>query len=629
MSEVETSVEKHVFEADVAKLLHLMVHSVYSDKNVFLRELISNAADACEKLRYEAIVAPELLGSDPASRITLTLDEENARLVIEDNGIGMGRDELVESLGTIARSGTRAFMERIEAAQNKDGAQLIGQFGVGFYSAFMVADNVDVVSRRAGTDKAWHWASDGKGSYTVSAVDLADAPARGTRITLHLMDEAKTFTSRWTVERIVKEQSGHVPVPISIVEKPGAEPAQVADGTALWTKQKSEISKDDYTDFYRGVAGQYDEPALTVHFRAEGRHEYTALAFVPGSKPFDLFDPDRKGRMKLYVKRVFITDEAELLPRYLRFVRGLVDTADLPLNVSREMIQESPLLANIRKGLTNRVLTSIEKLAESDSEAFAKIWENFGSVIKEGIYEDFERRGQLLALSRFRTTADDDKPRALSDYVKEMKEGQSAIYYLTGDNLAQLKASPQLEGFRARGIEVLLLTCPVDSFWVTTAPDFDGKPFKSITQGAADLAGIAKNDDAAAASPEAGAAVTDFVSFARETLGEAVSDVRTSDRLTESAVCLVAPEQGPDRQLQKMLQGAGRIEGAPKPVLEINPGHQLIAALATCPSEDKAFREDAVKLLLDQARVLDGDRPEDPRLFAERLSRVFGRALKE
>ncbi|RVG86641.1 molecular chaperone HtpG [Sinorhizobium meliloti] len=629
MSEVETSVEKHVFEADVAKLLHLMVHSVYSDKNVFLRELISNAADACEKLRYEAIVAPELLGSDPASRITLTLDEENARLVIEDNGIGMGRDELVESLGTIARSGTRAFMERIEAAQNKDGAQLIGQFGVGFYSAFMVADNVDVVSRRAGTDKAWHWASDGKGSYTVSAVDLADAPARGTRITLHLMDEAKTFTSRWTVERIVKEQSGHVPVPISIVEKPGAEPAQVADGTALWTKQKSEISKDDYTDFYRGVAGQYDEPALTVHFRAEGRHEYTALAFVPGSKPFDLFDPDRKGRMKLYVKRVFITDEAELLPRYLRFVRGLVDTADLPLNVSREMIQESPLLANIRKGLTNRVLTSIEKLAESDSEAFAKIWENFGSVVKEGIYEDFERRGQLLALSRFRTTADDDKPRALSDYVKEMKEGQSAIYYLTGDNLAQLKASPQLEGFRARGIEVLLLTCPVDSFWVTTAPDFDGKPFKSITQGAADLAGIAKNDDAAAASPEAGAAVTDFVSFARETLGEAVSDVRTSDRLTESAVCLVAPEQGPDRQLQKMLQGAGRIEGAPKPVLEINPGHQLIASLATCPSEDKAFREDAVKLLLDQARVLDGDRPEDPRAFAERLSRVFGRALKE
>lgn len=626
MSDVEMSVEKHVFEADVAKLLHLMVHSVYSDKNVFLRELISNAADACEKLRYEAIVAPDLLGSDPAPRITLTLDEENARLIVQDNGIGMSRDELVESLGTIARSGTRAFMERIEAAQGKEGAQLIGQFGVGFYSAFMVADNVDVVSRRAGSDKAWHWTSDGKGSYTVSAVELAEAPARGTRVTLHLKDDAKTYTSRWTVERIVKDQSGHVPVPISIVEKPGAEPVQVADGTALWTKQKSEISKDDYTDFYRGVSGHYDEPALTVHFRAEGRHEYTALAFVPGSKPFDLFDPDRKGRMKLYVKRVFITDEAELLPRYLRFARGLIDTADLPLNVSREMIQESPLLANIRKGVTNRVLTSIEKLAESDADAFAKLWENFGSVIKEGIYEDFERRSQLLALSRFRTTAE-DKPRALSDYVKDMKEGQTAIYYVAGDNLAQLKASPQLEGFRARGVEVLLLTDPVDSFWVTTAPDFEGKPFKSITQGAADLAGIAKDESVAVAS-EANPSMTDFIAFAKATLGEVVSDVRTSDRLTESAVCLVAAEHGPDLQLQKMLQGAGRIESTAKPILEINPAHALIAALAAAPAEHEGFRQDAVKLLFDEARVLDGDKPEDPRAFAERLSRVFARALK-
>ncbi|WEX75321.1 molecular chaperone HtpG [Sinorhizobium numidicum] len=626
MSEVEMPVEKHVFEADVAKLLHLMVHSVYSDKNVFLRELISNAADACEKLRYEAIVAPELLGSDAAPRIVLTLDEEKRRLIVEDNGIGMSRDELVESLGTIARSGTRAFMERIEAAQGKEGAQLIGQFGVGFYSVFMVADNVDVVSRRAGSDKAWHWASDGKGSYTVSAVEPADAPPRGTRITLHLKDDANIYTSRWTIERIVKEQSGHVPVPISIIEKPGAEASQIADGTALWTKQKSEISKEDYADFYRGVAGQYDEPALTVHFRAEGRHEYTALAFVPGSKPFDLFDPDRKGRMKLYVKRVFITDEAELLPRYLRFVRGLVDTADLPLNVSREMIQESPLLANIRKGLTNRILTSIEKLAEGDPEAFIKVWENFGSVLKEGIYEDFERRTQLLALSRFRTTASDEKKRALSDYMKDMKEGQTAIYYLTGDNLAQLEASPQLEGFRARGIEVLLLTDPVDSFWVTSAPEFEGKPFKSITQGAADLAGIAKQD--AAAGAEASPSVAEFVTFAKATLGEAVSDVRTSERLTESAVCLVAPEHGPDRQLEKMLQGAGRLEDAAKPILEINPGHALITAIASCPTEDKAFREDAVKLLLDQARVLDGDKPEDPRAFAERLSRVFNRALR-
>ncbi len=412
MSEVETSVEKHVFEADVAKLLHLMVHSVYSDKNVFLRELISNAADACEKLRYEAIVAPELLGSDPTSRITLTLDEENARLTIEDNGIGMGRDELVESLGTIARSGTRAFMERIEAAQNKDGAQLIGQFGVGFYSAFMVADNVDVVSRRAGTDKAWHWSSDGKGSYTVSSFDLADAPARGTRITLHLMEDAKTFTSRWTVEGIVKEQSGHVPVPISIVEKPGAAPVQVVDGTALWTKQKSEITTEDYTDFYRGVAGQYDEPALTVHFRAEGRHEYTALAFVPGSKPFDLFDPDRKGRMKLYVKRVFITDEAELLPRYLRFVRGLVDTADLPLNVSREMIQESPLLANIRKG-------GDEPRPHQHRKARGKQSGSFRQAVGK-----LRQRDQGRHLRRFRATGPAPRPVSLPHHRRRRKNAQ-------------------------------------------------------------------------------------------------------------------------------------------------------------------------------------------------------------
>ncbi|WP_043613411.1 molecular chaperone HtpG [Ensifer sp. ZNC0028] len=628
MSEIEMSVEKHVFEADVARLLHLMVHSVYSDKNVFLRELISNAADACEKLRYEAIVSPELLAGDPTPRIVLKLDEENNRLVVEDNGIGMSRDELVEALGTIARSGTRAFMERIEAAQGKEGAQLIGQFGVGFYSAFMVADKVDVVSRRAGSEHAFLWSSDGKGSYTVSAAELADAPARGTRITLHLMEDAKTYTSRWTVERIVKDQSGHVPVPISILEKPDAEPVQIGDGTALWTKQKSEISKEDYADFYRGVAGQYDDPALTVHFRAEGRHEYTALAFVPGSKPFDLFDPDRKGRMKLYVKRVFITDEAELLPRYLRFVRGLVDTSDLPLNVSREMIQESPLLASIRKGVTNRVLTAIEKLAESEKETFDKLWENFGSVLKEGIYEDYERREQLVALSRFRTTTSDESQRSLADYVKDMKDGQSAIYYLTGDNLAQLKASPQLEGFRARGIEVLLLTDPVDSFWVTSAPDFDGKPWKSITQGAADLGAISKPEGGKEEAPQASQLVIDFVAFAKETLGAAVSDVRTSDRLTESAVCLVAPEHGPDRQLEKMLQGAGRLEDAPKPILEINPGHALITAMAASPAGDTAFRTDAVQLLLDQARVLDGDKPQDPRGFAERLSRVFDRALK-
>ncbi|CZT36750.1 molecular chaperone HtpG [Rhizobium sp. 9140] len=625
--DAERPAESHVFEADVSRLLHMMVHSVYSDKDVFLRELISNAADACEKLRFEAIAAPNLLGSDGDSRITLTLDEENRRLVVDDNGIGMSREELIEALGTIARSGTRAFMERIEANKAGEGAQLIGQFGVGFYSCFMVADRVDVVSRRAGSEEAWLWSSDGQGAYTVSPVDLADAPARGTRITLNLMEDAKAYASRWSVERIVKEQSGHVPVPISIVEKPGAEPAQLTDGTALWTRAKNEVSKEDHADFYRSLSGQYDEPALTVHFRAEGRHEYTTLAYIPGAQPFDMFDPDRKGRMKLYVKRIFITDEADVLPRYLRFVRGLVDTADLPLNVSREMIQESPILSAIRKGVTSRIITAIEKLAESDAEAFAKLWENFGAVLKEGIYEDGERRTQLLSLARFRTTAAGEETRSLKQYVEDAKPEQSAIYYLTGISVEQLKASPQLEGFRARGIEVLLLTDQIDSFWVMTAGEFEGKTFKSITQGAADLAQFAKPEGEAEADSAPSADVASFIAYAKEKLGGEVSDVRASDRLTESAVCLVASEGGYDRQMEKILQGAGRLELSAKPILEINPSHPLVKAIAA-KADGTALKEDAALLLLDQARVLDGDKPADPRAFAERLTRLFERALQ-
>ncbi|TCM52124.1 molecular chaperone HtpG [Rhizobium sp. PP-F2F-G48] len=625
--DAERPAESHVFEADVSRLLHMMVHSVYSDKDVFLRELISNAADACEKLRFEAIATPNLLGSDADSRITLTLDEENRRLIVEDNGIGMSREELIEALGTIARSGTRAFMERIEANKAGEGAQLIGQFGVGFYSCFMVADRVDVVSRRAGAEEAWLWSSDGQGAYTVSPVELADAPARGTRITLNLMEDAKSYAARWSVERIVKEQSGHVPVPVSIIETPGAEPAQLTDGTALWTRSKNEVSKEDHADFYRSLSGQYDEPALTVHFRAEGRHEYTTLAYIPGAQPFDMFDPDRKGRMKLYVKRIFITDEADVLPRYLRFVRGLVDTADLPLNVSREMIQESPILSAIRKGVTSRIITAIEKLAESDAEAFAKVWENFGAVLKEGIYEDGERRTQLLSLARFKTTASGEESRSLKQYVADAKAEQSAIYYLTGTSLEQLRASPQLEGFRARGIEVLLLTDQIDSFWVMTAGEFEGKTFKSITQGAADLAQFAKPEGDAAPDSAPSADVATFIAYAKEKLSGEVSDVRASDRLTESAVCLVASEGGYDRQMEKILQGAGRLELSAKPILEINPAHPLVKAIAA-KADGTALKEDAALLLLDQARVLDGDKPADPRAFAERLTRLFERALQ-
>ena len=631
--------EAQPFQADVAKLLHLMVHSVYSDKTVFLRELIANAADACERLRYEAIAEPKLLGDDFKPRITLIADVEGCRLTVEDNGIGMSGDEMAEALGTIARSGTKAFIDRIEAAQtdkDADETALIGRFGVGFYSAFMVADRVDVISRRAGADEAWLWSSDGKGTFSISPLAPGEAPARGTRVVLHLMEDAKAYAERSTIERLVKAQSGHVPVPISIVEKPGAAAAEISDGAALWAKPKSEITATDYTDFYRSIAGQFDEPAATIHYRAEGRQDYTTLLFIPGARPFDLFDPDRKGRIKLYVKRVFITDDADILPRYLRFVRGLVDSADLPLNVSREKIQESPLLAAIRKGVTSRVLSELERLADKEPQTFTKIWETFGAVLKEGIYEDFERRDALLALARFKTTASGSDTsassssgswRTLKDYVGAMKTNQTAIYYLAGDDIARLETSPHLEGFRARGVEVLLLPDPVDSFWVMPGIGFDGKPFKSVTQGAADLALIARTD--AKDEPATGVAdsVKDFLAFVKTTLGEAVADVRASDRLTDSAVCLVAPDFGPDRALERILAGSGRLSSASKPILEVNPRHETIMALAALGDAEQAFKQDAVHLLLDEARVLDGERPADARLFSDRLARVLERSL--
>ena len=631
------------FEADVAKLLHLMVHSVYSDKSVFLRELIANAADACERLRYEAIAQPALLGEDAKPRITVALDEATRQLSIEDNGIGMDRGELIEVLGSIASSGTKAFLDRIGAEPDGEGRQgrsegsdggaagegraLIGRFGVGFYSAFMVAERVEVISRRAGADAAWLWSSDGKGDFLIAAAAATIAPRRGTRIVLHLMDDAKIYTERANVERSIREQSGHVPVPIAIVEKPGAAPVEVTDGAALWTKPKAEIAPADYTDFYRSVAGAFDEPALTVHFRAEGRQDYTALLFVPSARPFDLFDPDRTGRIKLYVKRVFITDDAQILPRYLRFLRGVVDSADLPLNVSREKIQESPLLAAIKKGVTSRAFTELERLAEKESQTYTKIWDVFGAVLKEGIYEDFERRESLLKLARFRTTAG-DAWRSLKDYMAALRPNQTAIYYIAGDDLSRLKSSPHLEGFRARGIEVLLLTDPVDTFWVVPSQGFDGKPFRSVTQGAADLTLIPRLDAAPSAAAEIAGPVKNFLAFLKATLGEAVAEVRASERLTDSAVCLVAADKGPDRALERLLAGAGQLTSASKPVLEVNPQHDLIKALAALGEGEREFKEDAAHLLYEEARLLDGDRPLDARAFSDRLGRVLKRGLR-
>jgi molecular chaperone HtpG len=492
----------------------------------------------------------------------------------------------------------------------------------------MVADEVTVETRRAGEAHAFRWASDGKGSFTIAPLPLEDAPERGTRVILHLNDASKEFCDRWRVERVVRDHSGAVAVPIDLVEKPGAEHKRIADGAAIWAKPKSEVKPEEYTEFYRGLAGQFDEPALTLHWRAEGRHEYTVLAFIPGSRPIDLFDPARKGRNKLYVRRVLITEDADVLPGWLRFVRLVVDSADLPLNVSRELIQKSEVFAAIKKGVTNRVVQELGKLAESEPEKYAKVWEHFGAVIKEGLYEDPERRDGLFKVARFASTSHPDGGRTLADYAKGLRENQTAIYYLTGDDLKRLAASPQLEGFRARGVEVLLLADPVDAFWVSTSAGYDGKPFKSVSQGAADIKTIAFVEGAKAPA-EASSEVATLFAFFKQSLEKEVAEVRASDRLTDSVACLIAPDFGPDRQLEKMLAMHGRVSERTKPILEINPSHPLTVALAHRfrDGRDKPLVEDSAWLMLDEARLMEGGQVEDPPAFADRLRRLMEKAL--
>ncbi|WP_336606175.1 molecular chaperone HtpG [Candidatus Rhodoblastus alkanivorans] len=603
-----------------------MVHSIYSERDIFLRELISNAADACEKLRYEANSNPSLLGEGESFAIRVILNAENGTLAVEDNGVGMAREDLTTALGTIANSGTRVFLEKMTAS-GKGAAELIGQFGIGFYSAFMVADRVVVETRRAGEDVAWRWSSDGKGEFEISPLALEDAPRHGSRVVLHLNEDSKAYLEPGRVESIIGEHSSAVATPIDLLDTPTAEPRRLSEGAALWTKPKSEITEEQYREFYQELSGQFDSPALTVHWRAEGRAEYAVLAFVPGSRPFDLFDPARKGRTKLYSRRVLISRDSDLLPGYLRFVRLVVDSPDLPLNVSREMVQESPLFAAIKKGVTNRLLQELGKLAEMDREKFLTIWKNFGAVIKEGLYEDPERRDPLLKMARFATTTSQDGTRTLADYVSALRPNQTAIYYLVGENAERIAASPQLEGFRARGIEVLLLSDPVDAFWVQTAAGVDGKPFKSATQGAADIKTV-ELLDGAKKPDEPASAFADLISRAKETLATVVEDVRISDRLSESLACLVAPEFGPDLRLQQILAAHGQSAMDMKPVLEINPAHPLVISLETLMkrSESELF-EDAVWLIFDEARLLDGAPPNDASAFAARLTRILSKAL--
>jgi molecular chaperone HtpG len=617
--------EKLHFQAEVSRLLDIVAHSLYSEKEIFLRELISNASDACDRLRYAALTRPELIAGDAEFRVRLVPDEPAHTLTVADNGIGMSREELIDNLGTIARSGTAAFMRDLAGDARKD-LSLIGQFGVGFYSAFMVADRVEVVSTKAGETGSWRWISDGKGEFTV---EEAEAQPRGTTITLHLNAEsAGAYTEPDGLRQIVKKYSDHVGLPIVLVA--GGKEETVNTAAALWTRPKSEITAEQYREFYHHVAHSFDEPWLTMHNRAEGTLEYATLLYVPGAKPFDLFDPLRRPRVKLYVRRVFITDDcAELLPPYLRFLRGIVDSEDLPLNVSREMLQNNPVLARMRGQITTRVLGELAKKAKDAAEDYASFWGNFGAVLKEGLYEDQTHRDQLLPLLRFHTTAGEGLV-SLDDYVGRMKPGQTDIYTASGDTIEQVRRSPQLEGFRARGVEVLLLADPVDDFWVPALGRYQDHPFKSVTRGLADLEKFPVSDGQAA-PPASDKSVASLIALLKLSLGETVKDVRASERLTDSAVCLVADEGDLDMHLERLLKQHKQLSQAAKRILEINPRHALIRRLADLAGRDGAAASlgDFAWLLLDQARIVEGETLPDPAAFAQRLSSVLARGLGE
>jgi len=612
--------ETMAFQAEVSRLLDIVAHALYSEREIFLRELISNASDASDRLRYLSATDASIGVDTSAARITLTVDQAAKTLTIADDGIGMSREELVDNLGTIARSGTGRFMAQF-AADAKPDLSMIGQFGVGFYSAFMVADKVEVVSRRVGSDEAWRWASDGRGSFTVAPAERATC---GATITLHIKDDAAEFLDADRVKSVVRRYSDHVPLPIVWIDGENVETINAA--SALWTKSRAEITEEAATSFYRHLAHATDTPWATVHIRAEGMIEYSALLFVPGQRPFDLFHPERRHGVKLYVRRVFITDDAkDLIPGYLRFVKGVVDSSDLPLNVSRELLQSSPMMAKIRTNLTKKVLAEIEKKVGDDS--YATFWSEFGAALKEGLYEDSDNRETLLKLVRFRTTAGEDAV-SLDTYVSRMRPGQTAIYTASGEDPVALAASPQLEGFKAKGVEVLLLTDPIDEFWAPAVGQYKDTPFKSVTRGAVDLSSIeATEAEKDAPKPEAASdgQLSSLIALFKLTLGEQVKDVRASERLTDSAACLVADEFGLDLRLERLLRQHKQLDKATARILEINPRHPAIKSLAQRVSLEGAADDlaDAAHLLLDQARILEGEALPDPRAFARRLEKAL------
>ena len=623
--------EKLEFQTEVSQLLKLMINSVYSEKEVFVRELVSNASDACDKLRYLANTKEKLIKNDPNFKIQIAIDKKSNLISISDNGVGMNKKDLVSNLGTIARSGTAHFLKELSESKTKD-LSLIGQFGVGFYSAFMVASQTKVITRKAGENKIWVWTSDGESSFTIEETEDSSllASNRGTTIELTLTKDSKEYLDKDRIQNIIRRYSDHISIPIYIsdgTEKEDETLESVNSASAIWTRPKNKISAEQYKEFYNHTGQMFDDPWMTSHYKAEGKIEYTVLNFIPSTKPFDLYDPARENRLKLYVKRVFITDNCpELIPPYLRFLRGIIDSEDLPLNISREMLQNNPVVTKIRSSLVKRTISDLKKKLAKDRESYEKFWENFGPVLKEGIYEDFERKDAILEISLFKNSKS-SKLITLNEYIESMGKKQKDIYFMTGDNYENIINNPSLEGYKSRDINVLILDDPVDSFWTSSTPSYLEKNFKSVTRGADDLEKIdgEKKDNKENKSTEP------LINLLKEKLKEKVKDVRISSRLTDSAVCLVSDEGAMDPQLEKILQQHNQLnQGLSLKVMEINPNHKLIKKLSKMSKDKNKIGEvENISILLyEQSKILDGEKPSDPIEFSKKLINTIYSAIE-
>ena len=627
---VETQKETLGFQTEVKQLLHLMIHSLYSNKEIFLRELISNASDAVDKLRFEALSKPELLEGGDELKIRVSFDKDANTVTLEDNGIGMNRDDVIAHLGTIAKSGTADFMKNLSGDQKKD-SHLIGQFGVGFYSAFIVADKVDVYSRRAGTpaSEGVHWSSKGEGEFEVANIDK---PERGTKIVLHLKSGEEEFADGWRLRNIIKKYSDHIALPIELPkeqtvaegeEVPALEWETVNRASALWTRPRTEVKDEEYQEFYKHIAHDFENPLAWSHNKVEGKLEYSSLLYVPARAPFDLYQREAPKGLKLYVQRVFVMDQAEsFLPLYLRFIKGVVDSNDLSLNVSREILQKDPIIDSMKSALTKRVLDMLEKLAKNEPEKYQGFWKNFGQVLKEGPAEDFANKEKIAGLLRFASTHEDggEQTVSLAQYLERAKEGQDKIYYLTGETYAQVKNSPHLEVFRKKGIEVLLLTDRIDEWLMSYLSDFDGKSFVDVARGDLDLGNLDSEEDKKAAE-EVAKAKEGLVERIKAALGESVSEVRVSHRLTDSPAILAIGEQDLGLQMRQILEASGQKVPDSKPIFEFNPAHPLIEKLDTEQSEERFG--DLSHILFDQAALAAGDSLKDPAAYVRRLNKLL------